>query len=1183
MRLPRPPRRYWLPLVIVFLVIELTLLVLPPLLRPTLEHKLSALLQRDVHIGELSLNPLTLHLHIGHLDIAHGREHELSFDALDINIGLFRSLWHRGLVLKRIQLTHPVIYIARTGAGRFNFSDILDHLSQGKPAKAPENSEPARFSLNNVGISDGSITFDDQVEHSSQHITALELGLPFLSSLPYYEEDAALPHLAGRLNGAAFATSAQTKPFSPDKESEIELRLQNVDLTHYLPYVPGPLHFKLVSAHLDSTLALNFAQSPGKTPSISLHGKIGLRGVDVRDLADQPLLALDSAQLSLRRIDPLAGRIELGQLQVDGPRLRLEKDRNGQLNLLQAFASPAAAQATTARTKPETKAKHSTLALSLEQLRLSHGQISWQDDSAGVSSNWQQLSLAVDHFSLNGAARFQLAARSSLGESLGANGSLVPTPLNVDAQLTLADLALPNYAGYLHEQIKFSIDHGQLSAQTRLHLGGDGLRLSQLGVGLQDLRLNPPHSKQAFLQLASLNVGGGELNLATHRLQVDSVASHGLNLSLNRKAQGQLDVQDWLVKAPSKPDQAHKTSDHAPAPAWDLHLNSLDIGDYAVALNDAVPAQPAHFKVDQLHLQAHDLGLERTIAIDAGARFNGSGQVHIQGQIRPQPMQADLRLNAQTLSLLALQPYFADKLNITLTRGSGSASGQVHFVERTPPYFSFHGQAGIDNFNSVDKINAADFLTWSHLAVTGIAVDSKAANIANIALSDFYSRLIVSPQARLNLMDIVVKPAAPAGTSITAPATPASAATATVATASSAAASPAAPPAAPFPLAIAKVSLSGGRIAFSDHFIRPNYDADLDKIEGTVTGLSTDGNSRAALNLTGTANQSAPLAISGTLNPLAKDLFLDIKGSVTGFELIPASPYADKYAGYGIEKGKLSMDISYSVNQGQLQANNHLFLDQLTFGNASNSPEATSLPVRLAVSLLKNRRGEIDLNLPISGSLKDPQFQIGHVIVQVLVNLLEKAATAPFALLGEAFGSSEELSYVEFAPGSSTLDPSANKRLQTLAQALDDRPGLSMEISGRVDPQADSDALRRAGLQTLLQHEQGDNAQPIAAGSPEYAKLLTQAYHHAKFDKPKTALGLERELPVADMESQLLAHINVGADDLRQLANQRAFVCQNFLHVTGKIDLARLFLTAPHLDSSDDVKGQRERTDFTLK
>ena len=265
------------------------------------------------------------------------------------------------------------------------------------------------------------------------------------------------------------------------------------------------------------------------------------------------------------------------------------------------------------------------------------------------------------------------------------------------------------------------------------------------------------------------------------------------------------------------------------------------------------------------------------------------------------------------------------------------------------------------------------------------------------------------------------------------------------------------------------VSLVNGRVAFSDFFIKPNYAANLSELTGKLSAFSSQAPGGdpvlADLELRGRAEGSASLEITGKLNPLAQPLALDITGKVRDLELPPLTPYAVKYAGHGIERGKLSVDVNYKVlPSGQLTASNRLVLHQLTFGEAVEGAP-NSLPVKLAVALLADRQGVIDLDLPISGSLNDPQFRIGPVIFKIIVNLIGKALTSPFSLLASAFGGGDEMSHVPFAPGSATLTPEAQQNLDKVAKALADRPALKITVTGTASLQEEREGLQRESLQ----------------------------------------------------------------------------------------------------------------------
>jgi hypothetical protein len=242
------------------------------------------------------------------------------------------------------------------------------------------------------------------------------------------------------------------------------------------------------------------------------------------------------------------------------------------------------------------------------------------------------------------------------------------------------------------------------------------------------------------------------------------------------------------------------------------------------------------------------------------------------------------------------------------------------------------------------------------------------------------------------------------------------------------------------------------------------------------------------------------------------------------------------------------MDVAYRIDpDGKLQARNQIILNQLTFGDKIDSPDATKLPVLLAVALLKDRNGVIDLDLPISGSINDPQFSIGGLIVKVIVNLLVKAITAPFALL--TGGGGPDLSQVAFLPGTATLAPGAEAALDKVAKALQDRPGLRMTVTGTADLAAEHEGLQAAWVQQRVLAEQRrlalrEGAAPDALlpalDAATRETLLKQVYADTKLpDKPRNVLGLAKDIPVAQMEALLRKAAPVNDDTARQLALDR--------------------------------------------
>ena len=379
------------------------------------------------------------------------------------------------------------------------------------------------------------------------------------------------------------------------------------------------------------------------------------------------------------------------------------------------------------------------------------------------------------------------------------------------------------------------------------------------------------------------------------------------------------------------------------------------------------------------------------------------------------------------------------------------------------------------------------------------------------------------------------------------------------------------------------IAVVGGRVNYNDRFVKPNYNANLSELSGRIAGFSSQAPAPgqppqlAELMLRGRVEGTATLEIDGKVNPLAQPLALDLKAKVRDLELPPLSPYAIKYSGYGIERGKLSVDLGYVVQpDGQLTANNKVILNQLVFGEKVEGSTA-NLPVKLAVALLADQHGVIDLDLPVSGSINDPQFSLGGVIWKAIGNLIVKAVSAPFKLLASAFGGGgEELSRVDFAPGTATLDESAQANLDKVAQALVDRPALSLTVTGESRLDSERDAWKKERLRQFVRAEKrrqaiaggADAGAAITVSDAEYPVLLKEVYRRADIVKPKNVVGLTKELPPAEMEQLLLASMVVADDAMQQLAVRRGVVVRDYL-ATKDVAIGRLFLGAPKVASED--------------
>jgi len=397
------------------------------------------------------------------------------------------------------------------------------------------------------------------------------------------------------------------------------------------------------------------------------------------------------------------------------------------------------------------------------------------------------------------------------------------------------------------------------------------------------------------------------------------------------------------------------------------------------------------------------------------------------------------------------------------------------------------------------------------------------------------------------------------------------------------------------------LGLVNGRILFSDHYIRPNYSAKLSEVAGSLGAFSNQNRdaktaSLAELSLRGRVEGSASLEVNGRIHPLTQPVALNVTGKVRDLELPDLSPYSQKYTGYGIERGKLSADVNYRIDErAQLNASQQIVLNQLRFGDRSTLPDAPNLPVKLAVALLADRNGVININLPVSGSLQDPDFKVGAIVWKLVVGLIGKAVFSPLSLIAGAFASEERLEQIDFKSGSALLDDDHRKKLARVAKLLIDKPGVNLTVVGEANPDTEREALRRVKLlawvnaekkpdtaldgpdesseqaQTVPRAESGVPVQAEAeaeAEAEDYLALLKSAYQRSSVPKPRNVVGLLKELPQADMEALLLASLSVDESDMRDLAETRTQEVRDALANLG-VPSRQLFLGASVLTLVD--------------
>ncbi|KVL48681.1 DUF748 domain-containing protein [Burkholderia territorii] len=1236
--------------VLIFLVLFglLGFFAAPPLIRHIAEQQLSQQLGRPSTIQRIALNPYTLNLEA---DGVHVGERGGQGDFIDIGKLVVRPSWSslfRGApIVNEVRVDSPRFHVVRYDAQRFNFTDLIEKFST--PSK-PE-SKPTHFSVSNIQVNDGRIDFDDRLLNEKHVVDNWTLGIPFIATLPSKTDIFVQPKLRARFDGSPIAIDGRTKPFALSRESEVALKFDRLDVPKLISYAPAKLPVIVTSGLLSSDLTLNFVMS-GDTPSLRVSGTVDLGDAKVTDRASAPLFAARGVHVAAAGLEPLRNVLHFDEIRLDQPVVDLARDKQGVLNVEKLAGPPAAAPKADAGKPAASGAAASTVAaasaasgakveaaakeappldLTIRHVAIDGGTINVDDrvPATPTAISLTKLAATLDGFTLQGKtpATYTLSTSLSRGGDVKAEGAFSLAAKQADTKLTVDALALPALQPYLGEATRARVLDGTLGASVnaKADWGKTPLdaQVADSTVNVKSLKLATPDTKAPAIVLPDASAKIAKVDVAARIAEIASVDATGLALDVKRLKDGKIDLAalgEPAQAAVPKRTVAHKAA--AAAPSWHYRIDALNVKESSANFTDLSTPRPVKLAIKPLDLSVQKISDDMTkpLPVQLKATLNRKGSVNVSGDVTAQPLKLGLKIDGNRLDAAAFEPYFGSALNATIASALLNAQGNLTFAQvKDTPRATYRGDVALVDVRMLDKATSDPFAGWRSLALSNLKVnyDEKGTDVdaARVTFSNFYGRVLLDAQGRLNLKDVVAKETGPAqsltrdasktepvplspGVTPPAAAQAASAAAAQQASAPAAASATVVVKAAPQPqnpvrMHFGQLVLQNGRVTYTDNFIKPNYTANLVAIKGTVGAFGTDSTTSAPVDVAANLAGNGPISIKGSVNPLIDKPALDLTATAHDIELTNLTPYSAKYAGYPITKGKLNVDLHYQLANDQLQANNHIFIDQLTFGDHVDNDTATKLPVKLAISLLKNTRGEIDVNLPVSGSLSNPEFSVGGLIWRAVLNLIAKAVTSPFTLLANAFGGSggEDLGYVEFAPGSYALTDAQQKKLDTVVKMLTEKPSIRLDLIGRVDPEKDTPGLRDAYVERLVRQQklkdvvgQGESIDPMSVKvePAEYTKYLTRAYKAADFKKPRNLIGLQKTLPDADMKKALADHAPADDNALRALAQQRAQAVRQYLD--GKIDSSRMFVVAPKLDAKGiEDKGATTRVDFGLQ
>ena len=973
-----------------------------------------------------------------------------------------------------------------------------------------------------------------------------------------------------------------------------------------LPLIVKPLVIDTVTEKLERQSQLEAIEFNPFTLSITL------KGFSISGKHTDKLLGFDLLTLNLQAFPLMQKTISFDEIIINKPEVSVLILANGEFNFQDIIVK---------NTTPDSdvdseNTNEAAWILSIDKFRHNEGIINFSDLNRETAYHHKikEINVALDDFSTKAGDNnmHHVKAKTSQGTELNWHGKFSLSPFKSSGDISFVS-PLQVISDYLQQRILFNITEGTLKLDSHYDFNFAGEQpqfiINNLIASISNLEIRRTEDNKKIIASDVLSLDLEQLNSSDKKILVNSISNEGSFIDVNRNKLSQFDIEEVFVLqklnhsvgSTNHVDKTERSTETEPAANhsenkrdnWDLEIKAINIANNNFVLNDrsVAPVATHDVMIKSLNIEHLKPFTDELAQLSSDILFNNQGIIKVQGTIKPESKQLSLALDTEQISLKTFQPYINAVANMKILNGELATDLMIDIdAAKTSPLFNIEGDIKVSSLNVIETTLNEELLSWENLTLNDIqfSYPEQSLVLSVINIDDPFLRLVINESSTTNIQQLMkVKPEDTSNSETK--------------NIQSEAKDEAGSAAKSFTADINEINITNGKLDFSDSSLTPKFSAGIYSLNGDITGLSSNEESRAKIDLKGKVDKYAPVIIKGSVNPLSHDAFTDIDMLFKGIELTTFTPYSGKFAGYAIDKGKLSLGLNYKLSNNKLVAENNVTLDQLTLGEVVNSEEATSLPIKFALSMLKDSDGVIEFNLPIRGDIDNPDFKYSSLVWGALGNLITGIISSPFkALASLVEGDNDNLDHVIFSANSFELNEAEQAKLNSLAKALLQRPSLYIEIRGLSSNLIDHDEMAYAKILNKLQisprtlsaaltedektslityyHSLNTTTEQVAQ---ESLKEVTDKQEGAAVTLTKEEQEQAKEKLFNDAIKFMLAETPVTNGEYLMLAKKRALQIQKHLIETAKVPSVNVFL----LDSSIEIDNKLaniEKSELTL-
>jgi hypothetical protein len=1142
-------------------------------------------LGKEATVGMIRMNPYSLTFEANDLLLKEpdGRP-MIGFKRLFIDLelkGLFKWAWtFRDFSLEGLDV-HAII----EKNGRLNLESLA---STAEPASSDQKgSPPPRLIVENILIDQARIEVKDerQSEPASIVIHPLSLQMKDFITLPRREGTQTISAVTAGGERFEWTGNVTLNPVSAKGRFSLdELKIRTLS-----QFARDSLNLDNPDGKINVSGRCEVDLADGKTKALVTDLDVALSGIGLRLKGqDKPFLEAPEVLLSGGRFDLSSRRAKIGGVRINGGTARILKREDGTLNV-QRIAKPREREPSAASPKPGS-VRETPFRFSLNGLDLDGFSVEYTDLSRkpGIRSELDRIKVGIkaeaeignrirfvlNELELNGAG----ANFAELSSEPGLKGGLDRITVELKGEAEIGDqtrivLNVFDFEGVSanftdltsNPAIKIDVDrikvglNGEAEFAEKKHVVLKALNYEAAGVNFNRLNREPglkgrvdrvnlglkadaeigdktkaairdvvleihgietgfAGAEKPTLDVERAGIEGGAYDLGENRFTADTFFVERGSADVELLKDGNLNLAVLFGQDEKKSGAKPPVKTAAQGQEFDFLVRTGSLSGMQVAFSDqATKKGEPLLHLDDISAKVSNVTGRSPMNFNLGVRVREGGRIEASGTLDPSKPSVDSDVLVAGLNLAPFQPYVGKTVEVTLKSGTFSTHGKLHhLIKAAGARTAYDGGFKVENLNVLEQGGEETLVGWRSIGSDQLKLrfGPDSLDVGDVRVSELTGKVMIDKEGKLNLPRVIQSDSKPGDTEQKAPSGKAEA----------------------FPYKVRRVLMDKGRVDFADLSLPIPFGTKVHDLKGYIAGISSAKNTRAQLKLDGLVDDYGTANVGGEMDTSDPKTFTDISVNFRNVEMTRLTPYSGKFAGRRIDSGKLSVDLKYKIANSQLAGENQIIVERLKLGEKIESPDAVNLPLDLAVALLEDSRGVIDLGLPVRGDLSSPEFSYGGLIFKALVNVITKVITSPFRALAALIPGAGEESFkaIAFDAGSAEIPPPEREKLAHLAGALQKRPQLKLEVQGQYNPESDRSVLRTAALRRALggrigeKLEPGSDPGPVDYSSPKTGKAL-EAMFKERFGSDALK-SLKLELKAAKEKSKKEESIPKGND-----------------------------------------------------